>query len=668
MQTPEFASKPRIAFTGKRGKDQHLAMLSALAALFENGFSIDFVSLHAQMQYKIPTTDIPTYPFQRKHNYPAFIPNRNNTLGIGSLQIPAIPQFTIDQALCDFLDFHRIEGRPVLPGAAMVDYFARSAESKLLKSFQFHVPLVLENPETQVVAEIDDKGFCKLVLRTDEKIKICSGFIGEKSTTYSPRAKLLEVDFLRTMSKAEIYACFRNVQFGDIFQTIQCIAFWDTHADGDVIVGRTDDSSHDRIRKLDACLHMFAAVSSQFASPMDETNGAYLPTSLEDFRLHKNDLPDNFVCRYYLPLEIGRGGRSLSASFEAFNTLGELLVSCKRYTLAWVPHTVVHKEQKVKTSRDNEIWFRNGWTVKPLATQKFSAKAFDELLYISNGSSSRMIQALSSTVNEIIPVQFSVLSETPVQNPVIPNLKAHSTTMRGQDVLVVVDLTEVNHFPGSVEFESAQFQVLESIKHLLECKLHISSFLALTSWCSPVDLRKEGLCLFSNPNASARALVGAIIHGMVRVIRRENNLDAWCLDLPSPDTLRKDHLIDIIGDEIHSRKSLLDFDSMVCYREDAQQQSLARLVPILEPFHHVPSRSPSGTIIIVGLGSIGAKLAVALVKAGVDHIVFFGRRSEANVHVGHFISIQCHITLLPGSESSGWPCRGCENSMFVPTS
>lgn len=58
MQTAEFAGKSRIAFTGKRGKDQHPAMLSALAALFENGFGLDFVSLYSQMLYKFLMTDI----------------------------------------------------------------------------------------------------------------------------------------------------------------------------------------------------------------------------------------------------------------------------------------------------------------------------------------------------------------------------------------------------------------------------------------------------------------------------------------------------------------------------------------------------------------------------------------------------------------------------------
>jgi hypothetical protein len=638
MQTAEFAGKPRIAFTGKRGKDQHLAMLSALAALFENGFSLDFVSLYSQMLYKFLMTDIPTYPFQRTQNYPTFVANRNNALGVGSPPVPAvpsIPQFIINQALCDFLDFHRIEGRRVLPGAAMIDFFARSTESNLLRSFQFHVPLVLDSPETQVHAEIDDKGFCQLFLHANERVKICSGFIGNKSAIYLPSTKELKIGPMRSMSKVEIYACFQNVQFGDIFRTLQHITFWDTHADGAVNIDRTNDLSHDRIRKLDACLHMFAAVSSQLAPPMDDTNGTYLPTSLEDFRLHSNDLPYDFVCRYYLPLEISRGGRSLSASFEVFSITGELLVSCKKYSVAWVPRGVVHKEQ-VKATYEKESWFHNGWTVRSLPTQSCSANKFDEVLYIGNDPSSRIIQALSSSVEKIILSQLSALPEISAQHPAIQN-HSIASTMRGQDILVVVDLTEVNHFPGSVEFDALQIQVLELFKHLLENKVRISSFLALTSWCSPVDLRREGLCLFSDSNASARALIGAILQAVVRVFQRESgpHFDAWCLDLPIPDTLRQDCLNELIANEIHARQSSPHADGVVCYREDAQKQALCRLVPILQQFHHVPVSSPTGTTIIVGLGPIGANLATALIKAGVDHVVFLGRRSRENVHVGY---------------------------------
>ena len=59
-------------------------------------------------------TDIPTYPFQ--HNNPAFIANRRQLLGFGlAVESPKgpTPQFVINQAIYDFLDLHRIEGRRV---------------------------------------------------------------------------------------------------------------------------------------------------------------------------------------------------------------------------------------------------------------------------------------------------------------------------------------------------------------------------------------------------------------------------------------------------------------------------------------------------------------------------------------------------------------------------
>ncbi|KAF8953963.1 acyl transferase domain-containing protein [Flammula alnicola] len=111
MQTPEFAAKSRLAFTGKRGKDQIVAMLAALSSLFEKGFSVYFEVLFNQMPYKFAMTDVPTYPFQRLYNYPSYIATRSSVLGAIPHQIesvqekPANPQFIVDQ------DLHRIEGR-----------------------------------------------------------------------------------------------------------------------------------------------------------------------------------------------------------------------------------------------------------------------------------------------------------------------------------------------------------------------------------------------------------------------------------------------------------------------------------------------------------------------------------------------------------------------------
>jgi len=74
-----------------------------------------------------------------------------------------------------------------------------------------------------------------------------------------------------------------------------------------VNIDRINDS-YDRIRKWDAFLHMFAAVSFQSPPLMGETKH---PTSVEDFSPSQD-------------FEIDRGGRSLSVSFEVVNITGEL--------------------------------------------------------------------------------------------------------------------------------------------------------------------------------------------------------------------------------------------------------------------------------------------------------------------------------------------------------
>ncbi|PPQ84949.1 hypothetical protein CVT25_004462 [Psilocybe cyanescens] len=644
MQTPEFAGKSRLAFTGKRGKDQIVAMLAALASLHEKGFTIEFDALFAQMPYKFATTNLPTYPFQRLYNYPAYIPSRNSVLVAApqqlasSVQTKTAPSFVVDQALCDFLDLHRIEGRRVLPGAAMVDFFARSSPTKGVKTIRFHTPLVLETPETQVRSDIDEQGAYKLVQQDPENTPICSGNLADKPSSHTPKRLETEPEVIpsQMMSKAQIYECFKNVQFGEPFRTVQEVRIWDDHADGDIRLEATENPAHDRIRKLDACLHMFGAISSRVAPPMDESAGAYLPASLEDFALHTDDMPYNFTCRYNLPLEVGRGARLLTASFEVFSETGTLLVSCKKYSVAWVPRGVVHKEQKQEVGAKN--WFRNGWASQSLPSQNAAVHRFDELLYLGNGVASRVLSALSSSAKDAVSVELPHLSHGDAkENPKVKSVSCDQietlpSVLRGQDVLVVLDLTKSVNLPGSEGFSTLYLQVLSFLKLMIARKLRITSFLALTCSSTPVDLYREGLDLFSESKVSPASLIGAVVQGMVRVFRRESGLDlaAWCLDLPLLDSLSVPKLQEILKNEIQARYNSSFADAFVSYRENASNQKLTRLVPALEEIEQTPSRSPSGTTVIVGLGSIGSALAVSLVESGCNQVVFFGRREESS--------------------------------------
>jgi Polyketide synthase dehydratase len=599
------------------------------------------------MDHRFTFAQLPTYPFQRLYNYPSYIATRHSLLGVGHHQIESaaprkLPEFVVDQPLCDFLDLHRIEGRRVLPGAAMVDFFARSSSSKTVKTIRFHVPLVLETPETQVHAGIDSEGSYSLIQNDSAGTKICSGAITQTIVVRTPKKleKEPEVVPSQMMSKADVYECFKNVKFGEPFRTVQQIRIWTDHADADIKVSVTENPAHDRIRKLDACLHMFGAIASRVAPEVDDSEGAFLPTSLDDFTLHSDDIPADFMCRYYLPLEVERNGRLLSVSFEVLSHSGELLLSCRKYSVAWVPRGVVIQEKKAV--EDPNSWLRNGWTKQNLPAQEDAIPhhKFDELLYIGTGSASRVLRALSNSAKDIVSINLvqdnTADTNSKVKTVPMDQLSTLPQVLRGRDLLIILDLTASNNVPGSNDFSSFYLQILSFMKFVMTSKLHITGLVALTSWSAPVDLYYEGLDLFSNNQVTSMALVGAVVQGMLRVFRRETGLDAvaWALDLPNIDTLSDNKLPFILNSEIQARHRAAFADTFVSYRRDSFDQTLSRLVPSLEPISEIStSRSVSGTTVIVGMGSIGSALAIALVAAGCNKVVFFGRRPESNPEV-----------------------------------
>ncbi|KAJ7629735.1 hypothetical protein DFH06DRAFT_1225283 [Mycena polygramma] len=68
-----------VAVSAKRGEDQEVSLLSALAALYQHHQIIpDFRMLYSQRRRGIPLvpTSIPTYPFQRVRCYSSYIPSR----------------------------------------------------------------------------------------------------------------------------------------------------------------------------------------------------------------------------------------------------------------------------------------------------------------------------------------------------------------------------------------------------------------------------------------------------------------------------------------------------------------------------------------------------------------------------------------------------------------
>ena len=108
---------------------------------------------------------------------------------------------------------------------------------------------------------------------------------------------------------------------------------------------------------------------------------------------------------YGLPLEVERNGRLLSVSFVLSHS-GELLVSCGKYSVAWVPFGVVIQDQKAV--EDHNYWLRNGWAKQNLPAQAdvILHHRFDELLYLGTGSTSRVLRALSVSAKDTVSINL----------------------------------------------------------------------------------------------------------------------------------------------------------------------------------------------------------------------------------------------------------------------
>ncbi|KAJ7238282.1 hypothetical protein B0H12DRAFT_99519 [Mycena haematopus] len=72
------SGRSTLALSAKKGEDQEIAFLAALAALFQNhGIIPDFGALYSQRSGSFETISIPTYPFQRVRRYPSYVPSRH---------------------------------------------------------------------------------------------------------------------------------------------------------------------------------------------------------------------------------------------------------------------------------------------------------------------------------------------------------------------------------------------------------------------------------------------------------------------------------------------------------------------------------------------------------------------------------------------------------------
>ncbi|KAF9475042.1 ketoacyl-synt-domain-containing protein [Pholiota conissans] len=632
-----------IATSTKPSADQSFAFLTAISLLFQNGTTLDFAKLFSGCGFH--KTSIPTYPFQRHHYFPNRIPSRNMGTSLHLSTVPTTSvehalQFPIDVPLLSLLDDHLIEGRKVLPGAALVDFFAVRSQYKSLKSIIFHSPMVIEHHiETSGNYDQGSGSFSLSSSMGDSHTsKICSGIAALQSSAVVPMN--LDNDPIvcgTSRSKDDVYSSFKNVEFGPSFRNIQQLTTYPTHTDAFVIVNPTQYSEGDRIRKLDCCLHTFGAVMQGKVPQNHQEHGSFLPASLEGFTLHTDDLPDSFICRYYLPLEMTRNFHVISAAFEVLSLSGELLISCPKYSVAWLAFgTAIQNAEATTNDSSPQWWFEQAWIERPLPVQENDRTStpvakYDRLLYVGYHHS-RLPRPASSEAKKAFFIDFPSHSDNASQSRMdLPSAKSlfHFLSEEpGVPLSIILDLTAIQSTPYDSTPMKLHHFVLEFMQLLLRRKITISKFLLVSEMSVSVE-NDAGAGDF----AVAPSLA-SLVQGMLRVFRRETALDTqvWGLDLPPLEVVGEEGIEEIILDELDSRQKGSTVDRVIAYRL-RDDHSLQRVVPILLPIVDQDKTvkklsSFGGVTLIVGLGSIGSALAPSLVSNGGGIVVFIGRRPQ----------------------------------------
>ena len=587
-------------------------------------------------------SSLPTYPFQRQRYYPTSIPSRN--LPSFSSPLPPVSQnnassairFPVDQSLCDLLLGHKIEGHKVAPGASLVDFFANLCPAKSVKAIKFNAPLVLDDPESSVIAEFTSIHDFVMYKNNSRTNMVCSGVTASTAPQSYSKQQHITLDLNeqpnQVLTKDEVYKRFTSVEFGSAFRNIQEYRRWSSHADGIITVEPTEHPAHDRIRKLDSCLHMFGAITFQEVPQSRDLDGVFLPTALEDFTLHSDDLPTSFICRYYFPLDISRNFHVASVAFDVFSLSGALLVSCKKYSVAWIPAGIViqDKQQHHTSQPSADIkWLQHSWVARDLPSAMPNDKL--EVLCITDQTQSRVPSLFNQMTWQTHFLNLHDLLAESFTDDTLPTLssqlEAITNHITSADLLIVVDITSNHASPASEAFSSSHCRILSLMKLLISSKVRFTSLVFISEMS--VAIGDEG-----NSLPSVTPTVGSLIQGMLRVFRREMGLDEviWALDLPPMNTAEDSVLLDIISKEIYSRLHGLFTDRTIAYRHFERTKILNRLVPVIQTTDHHPIREVTGTSVVVGLGSIGQALAPSLAGSH-NQVVFIGRRHPDNHEV-----------------------------------
>lgn len=514
-----------------------------------------------------------------------------------------------------------------------------------MASLRFHKPLVITSIGTKIhlgLSELNDGTFVvSNVDGSSSRDEICSGLLNIQQQVEALMSTPMSYAIappLRTLDQTEVYSGFNYIEFGPQFRNIQRLDIFSDHVDGVVTLRKCGDPILDRIRCLDSCLHMFGALPNpEFSTHTGpQLEGAFLPSSLSDFVMYVDHLPDTVICRYHLPIQHQRNYHVMSTSFEVLSLTGDLLVTCKKYSVAWIPFKAV---PRLVSHR----WLDYTWVPRDVASGPNIFSQYDALIMVGfhlDPSSQRYSQLARQSIRIDIShatSNFSVsVGSTDCRDYSALELRDILFSLSGNSSLIIVDTTTTTKLLSTNDIHSICSNFISVLKLFLNSNMRIKGFVVLSAMSlpiAPVDICQDG------EKTIPPFALGSVMHGMVSVWRNESGRGAevvWGLDIPSSKA--DIDVVSLIRRELQDRLSgNEECSSIVGYRRSAADGNLTRFAPVLRPAdgdaRNTVERCTPGVAVITGMGSIGKALVSGMVLSGCVAVVFLGRSKETDIKV-----------------------------------
>ena len=559
----------------------------------------------------------------------------------------------VDSELMSLLDDHQIGGRKVVPGAGLAAFIALPVPGTNLsgfKSLQFHRPLDVQTAGSRIIAQIsDDATFTIIHANQNGSIeKIGSGTTitpHQSQVAPEPRARNGDPPS-HIIYRDDIYSSFKGIHFGPCFQNIHQIAFWNDHAEAIIGIANAADTKLDLIRKLDPCLHMFGCMESLVnpdgAGPQ---GGIYLPSSLNGFIMHVQVLPDTFICRYRLPVQHKRKAHVVSTSFEVLSDAGDILITCEKYSVAWIPLAVMRQNPEIAPITQHSLTY--SWVEKMSEGAVQDWEIFDTLVLVGIkaytspilpqvlplASDTFVIEISECDNGAYLSKRLSKLPKSGVPERSRLNQTSFQQALHGRKTLFVLDATVESSDAG--HFLNQCANIVSFLKVLAEAEVLLDGLVVVSRMAFPIaDFNPDAspLCDDTLPHFT----FGSAVQGIVAVWRRECGLSpnaVWGLDLPHSRVVE---LGQVIRSELQIRRQSAQCHSRVALRARDTNEALARLVPsiCLSTTKELENRRTfSGVAVITGMGSIGQALAPNLIASGCKAVIYLGRTATTDEKV-----------------------------------